>query len=447
MKTSRSLLQAGLLFVWAVAKVVPPNPSSTIFEPAGDMGIQPDTGSSPAAAGGDFDGDGLPVLFVSVSGAPGRLYRNLGNGTFELLPDALPDQNTESHGCSWGDFDNDGLLDLFVAQRNGQVSTVYRNLGNLTFERLGQEALPSGGGNAVGAAWGDFNEDGLLDVFLTDLSGLNRLWRNTGLRTFQAVTDSPVVEAKTGVGCAWGDFDNDGDLDLFVANGGGLHNSLFRNDNGTFVKVTVGDLVQNGGYSVGCAWGDYDNDGDLDLFVAGMGGSAVRIYRNLGNGVFERVIDEPPAQLAGHGSAVVLADYTGNGFLDLFVARWAGGPANPSQLYRNVGNANHWLKIRLALGTMEPTVIGARVHILTSVNGVARWQRREIVAYDGWGGTSQEAHFGLGPSTVMAYVQVRWPSGRIPELRHVAANQALTIGAEPPRLVIDPPGGFFSEAG
>lgn len=353
----------------------------------------------------DFDGDGWVDIFVSGPSHKQGLFRNQGNGRFEWLPGVLSDYPAEPHGCSWADLDGDGRLDLLVGARNRGTSRIYRNLGNLKFEVLW--TAPNSAGDAVGVAWGDYNGDGFPDAFLTDLSRTNQLWRNTGTGRMEPVLNSPVLERQVSVGCAWADYDNDGDLDLFVTSGDNRNNSLFRNLGGVFEKITQGPPVNDAGYSVGCAWGDYDNDGDLDLFVANRLGpsylyrneggrnfvrvaggphssrtygdgctwadydndgdldlfvagpnedlsSDIAIYRNLGNGTFQTVINEVPAGGdISSAHAVLLADYDNDGFLDLFVGRSVAA-AEHTPLYRNKGNGNHWLKIRLRGETPKP---------------------------------------------------------------------------------------------
>lgn len=439
-------------------------------------------------------------------------FINQRNGTFAVR-NWFPDEFAGWHGCSWGDYDNDGDLDLFLARRiqRGGPSRLFQNLGGGNFRLVTStnyieiapgewwiEERPWGiEGDPAGVAWGDFDGDGYLDLFLTNLSGPSQLWRNSKDGLLVPV-NSAVSQIVGSDGCAWGDYDNDGDQDLFVAVNFNRNNALFRNDQGTLVRITTGDVVNNGGSSVGCAWGDYDNDGNLDLYVANHGGPnflyrnngdgsftrvlngphvedvadsngctwadfdndgdldlfvanfstsyedpRLHVYRNQGDGTFERVSQNSGLTESGMGSAVVLDDYDNDGFLDLFVSQQRNYFGD-SILYRNSGNANHWLRVRLQ-PTSGRTHLGARVRVLTTVQGVSRWQMREVVAYDGWGGTSDVAHFGLGPAEEVEELEVRWPSGMVSTLRRVAANQVLTVREASLPLQISPDGGFFAD--
>ncbi len=465
---------------------------AVLFTGAAGDSFSDDVGTSPGAAWGDYDNDGRPDLFVTDSSGRDRLYRNEPDGTFNLTSGLLPPTLGTSHGCAWGDFDNDGRLDLLVGKRSGGTSVIYHQRSDGTFELLSEAAFPAAFGDTVGAAWGDFDKDGFLDVFLADLSGKNRLFKNHAGQSFTRVDDTPAAEAKSAVGVAWGDYDNDGHLDLFVANGGNQDNSLFHNVGGALIKVTDSTVCTGGGYSVGaawgdydndgfldlfvanrlgrnflyhnngdgsfsevtadavvndrgdfngCAWADYDNDGYLDLFVASFSGSPCYIYHNSGDGTFTRVTTEPPTLAGSNGNAVVLADYDGNGFLDLFLGKWGGGQ---SQLYRNNGNDHHWLTLRLSGVASNRSAIGTRIRLKTTVNDREHWQAREISSGDGWGGASLDAHFGLGASTTVDAIQIQWPSGNSQELKGVAADQILTLTEVPPVLKIAPKSGFFA---
>jgi hypothetical protein len=213
----------------------------------------------------------------------------------------------------------------------------------------------------------------------------NYLYHNNGNQTFTRITEGSIVrDVGNHVGCAWGDYDNDGYLDLFVTRQLGQHNQLYHNNgDGTFAPVTGGSIVTDTSYSPNAAWADYDNDGFLDLFVS--------------NGAF------------------TIGSY--NNFL-----------------YRNDGNGNRWLKLKLVGGPSNRAAIGAKVRVTATMSGVNRRQLREISGGSGFGSqNSLIAHFGLGSATNADLVRIEWPSGTVQELRNVSANQFLTL-TEPPRL-------------
>jgi hypothetical protein len=184
------------------------------------------------------------------------------------------------------------------------------------------------------------------------------------------------------VGCTWGDYDNDGYLDLFVANASGQRNSLYHNrGDGTFDKITIGNIVTDGGDSIGCVWGDYDNDGFLDLFVANRSNQ--------------------------------------NNFL-----------------YHNDGNSNHWLRVKAVGTSSNRSAIGTKIRTKATIGGVERWQLRQISGGDGENNSdSLMPQFGVGDATVIEIVRVEWPSGAVQEFRNAAVNQILII-TEPPRLAL-----------
>jgi hypothetical protein len=282
---------------------------------------------------GDFDGDGRLDLFVANVGGPNRLYRNNGDATFTRI--TTSDLGSGSTGCAWGDFDNDGRLDLLVAN-SGQAPWLYRNNGDGGFSKVTASGLVRRLPPTFSTAVVDYDRDGLLDVFIANAATANNLYRNMGTSTFQeAVTGEIVTDNNATIGGAWGDYDNDGHMDLFVANGGGLNNALYRNNGaGIFTKVKEGALVNDGGQSVSCAWGDYDNDGYLDLFVANRAGNNF-LYRNNGNGTFTKITAGGIVTDGGESNGCVWLDYDNDGWLDLFVANRQG---QNDFLYHNDGN-------------------------------------------------------------------------------------------------------------
>jgi hypothetical protein len=207
----------------------------------------------------------------------------------------------------------------------------------IVFEWIQRGDVVQDGGVSAGLAWGDYDGDGDPDLFIANWRGQpNLLYRNQEGELVR-VTDGPVAAATSwSSDGAWGDYDGDGDLDLFVANQNNQHNELYRNDGEAgFVRVEEGDIVSDFGDSYSAAWGDYDGDGHLDLVVANSGTQPNFLYRNRGDSTFER-LDDPSwtgDREPSHG--VSWADYDDDGDLDLFVANYS--PA-PNALYRNEGD-------------------------------------------------------------------------------------------------------------
>ncbi len=283
-------------------------------------------------AWGDYDGDGFDDLFVVNNASANKnnfLYRNNGDGTFTKITSGIVvSDGGSSYGCAWGDYDNDSHLDLFVANYN-ENNFLYRNNGDGTFTKITTGAIVTNGGSSTCPAWGDYDNDGHLDLYVCNRTSANFLYHNNGDGTFTRIVSGLIAtENRNSGACAWGDYDNDGDLDLYVANAGPDYNSLFRNEgDGAFTKITGDPSVS---FLESCdtvTWGDYDNDGDLDLFTApGMlPGSAYDLYlfNNQGDGSFVRVPGLPHAGInAGGGSALVDCDNDGD--LDLFLAAYDG---------------------------------------------------------------------------------------------------------------------------
>jgi len=298
----------------------------------------------------DFDRDGDPDLAVSLKSGELRLYRN-DAGTLVPVGQALglPGAGAqELRGLSWGDYDGDGYPDLLggsnVQPREANRSYVWKNKGGRRFvevsERIGL-TIPQRISRQ--ASWIDYDGDGDLDLYAADRAGRNQLYRNDGGRFVPVFGEDGPNDSRPTVGACWFDYDEDGDLDLFLANQSGATDALWRNDGERFVDVapqlgldSPGRPRTEGG--VGCAVGDFDNDGHLDLFVAAYGPDL--LYRNQGDGTFTEVGEALGVRHTGHAVGAAWGDYDNDGFLDLFVASYEGEPGQqqPTNLfYRNEG--------------------------------------------------------------------------------------------------------------
>ncbi len=305
---------------------------------------------------GDYDNDGdLDLVVGGFDGdAPAiSLYRNDGSSGFTPVDAGLTALWFVK--LAWGDFDNDGDLDLVITGRGGKLSPVlllYRNDAGAFTEVSG-----TGIADIIGssAAWGDYDNDGFLDLLLTgwDFSGpVAAVYRNNGDQTF-----SDIGAGLTGVydaNAAWGDYDNDGDLDILLAGADQTDTPttlVYRNDEGAFVDIDAG---VTGVYDGNVAWGDYDNDGDLDFVITGRRDGdpfTVLLYENTGGGNFTEIVpkdddwgDPLPGKYGGMG---VWGDYDNDGVLDLLLTGDSDG-AETTYVYWSYGDGWFWLDFELA---------------------------------------------------------------------------------------------------
>jgi penicillin amidase len=309
--------------------------------------VQPELFSTQGAqpnAWADFDMDGDLDLYVGFRGQMSRLYRN-DNGTFVDVAAAvgLAEAN-EVRAASWGDYDDDGDPDLFVGYA-GRGSTVpnrlYRNDGGSRFIDVGRQVGVDVTGTSRQASFIDYDNDGDTDLFVAFRDRPNMLHRNDGGTFVEVAADVGLADPRKTVGVAWFDMESDGDLDAFVANQDGDLNGFFRNDGGRFTDIAkqvgmdgAGRPLVYGG--VGPSVVDYDNDGDLDLYVANYGPNTM--HRNDGNGRFTEVAAELGIAGDYHATTSVWGDYDNDGRKDLYVASYLANVMHARDyLYRNDG--------------------------------------------------------------------------------------------------------------
>jgi hypothetical protein len=405
----------------------------------------------------DYDNDGHLDLLVTKWNSHDSLYRGNGNGGFTLTNTIVGRRKQVSTAGVWGDFDKDGWLDLFVAAVGNQPGEqaaddiLYQSDRQGGFKPISFGTKPLGKEFSITAAWGDFDNDGYPDLAVSQggWAGPEHrlLYHNNRDGTFSSLTNSTLfAELLSHEGCAWGDFNNDGWLDLFIGAFYGQNNSLFfNNGDGTFTQITNSPATLDGGTTKNVTLADYDNDGWLDVFVSNtgprepgsdksLGEETNFLYHNKGNGAFSKITSGSPVNELGHSSGSAWGDYDNDGFLDLFVCNGYVYTNRNNLLYRNNGNNNAWLNFRLVGTASNRSAIGAKVRLKATVHGRTFWQMREISGGSGFlCQNDMRANFGLGDATNADLVRIEWPSGTVQEFQNVAVKQFLTV-TEPPGL-------------
>jgi len=409
------------------------NAGNGLWEKVTTGEIVNDGGFSSGSCWGDYDNDGYIDLFVANQQNQNNfLYHNNGDGTFTPITsgDIVSDYG-DSYSAAWADYDLDSYLDLFVANSGGQNNFLYHNSGDGTFERVISEPIVSDGGFSFAASWGDFNNDRFPDLFVANTNGENNfLYRNNGDGTFIKVIEGDIVSGGgNSNGGSWGDYDNDGDLDLFVANGTffprGEANFLYRNEgDGRFISITEGEIVNDDAKSMSGTWADFNNDGHLDLFVSTYMHND-HLYLNNGDGTFYQDTQGMITNIPGFCTGNAAADYDNDGDADLFMVNWEN--QNNVFYQNNTGDMN-WLKIICNGTASNKQAIGTKIMLKTTINGMPLTQMREITSNHGFRSQgSSQILFGLAKAETVESIVIDWPSGKSETLRNIKANRTITV--------------------
>jgi hypothetical protein len=433
-----------------------------------------DIGWGMGAAVGDYNNDGFQDLYVTCVG-PNHLLKNNGDGTFtDVTERAGVGDPRWSAGASFVDYDADGWLDLFVANyvsfdfnnlpefgkdktcqfkgvavqcgprgMRGDGDSLYRNNGDGTFTDVTKKAGVSdpNGYYGMGVIASDFDEDGLIDIFVANDSTPNFLYHNNGDGTFKeigfisgtALNENGAAQGCMGVTVA--DYNHDGKLDLFITNFDDDYNVLYRNDGqNSFTDASYASKVAAVSLPY-VGWGtkffDYDSDGWVDLFVAnGHVYPQIKnfhqrnfVHRNNRDGTFTEIAELLGAPFAlkraARGSAV--GDIDNDGDVDIVINNLGG----EAQVLRNDGgNSNNAVLIKTVGVKSNRNGIGARVKVVSG----DLMQKDEVRSGDSYISQSDlRLHFGLEKRTKIDLIEIRWPSGAIDKITDAKANKLITI--------------------
>ena len=415
----------------------------------------------------DHDNDGDLDVFV-CRGAwlydggrhPNSLLENQGDATFLDVAFAagLGEVHYPTSTADWYDYDNDGDLDLYVGNETSPKiqapNQLFRNEGDGTFFDVGERVGVTNLGYTKGVTFGDYDGDGLVDLYVSNLHDDNRLYRNAGNGRFVDVARKlGMHEPVESFGTWFWDYDNDGALDLFcAAYSTGIgdiaahhlgverpHKEVMRmwrgDGKGGFTNVAPALGLDYPALPMGANFGDLDNDGFLD-FHLGTGDPYYYslmpnlMFRNDGG---KRFVDVTMAGGFGHlqkGHGTCFADLDGDGDLDVYSIQGGAYPGDAAHdaVYENPGFGNHWLAV-LAVGThSNRSAIGARLRAVIDENGAERSVHREVGSGGCFGANPLRQHLGLGQAKVVKTLEVRWPrSGKTQTLHDVPIDRTIRI--------------------
>ncbi len=432
----------------------------------------------------DYNNDGHPDVLVLRGGwlhkfgeYPMSLLRNNGNGTFDDVTEEaglLSLHPTQT--AAWADYDNDGWLDLFVGVEstpdNPHISQLFHNNGDGTFTEVARPNGLADLGFVKGVAWGDFNNDGRPDLYISMRDGPNRLFRNDGPRDPQhpratewvftdVSTQAGVTEPLKSFATWFFDYDNDGWPDLFAAGydietrndmaafemgkpfRGELPRLYHNNRDGTFTDVSKAVHLDRVILPMGANFGDLDNDGWLDVYF-GTGDPSYesllpnRMFRNNEGRSFQDVTTSGGFGHLQKGHGVAFGDIENNGNEDVFEVIGGHLPGDTYQcvLFRNPGHGNHWITLLLEGVETNRAAFGARIALTFQDQGMRRQVYRTVGYGSSFGGNPLRQHIGLGKAESIDKIEIFWPVSKTTQaFTDVAIDRSFHVKEGASRLV------------
>jgi hypothetical protein len=384
----------------------------------------------------DYDNDGDIDLFATSNISGNKLYRNNGNFNFTDVTNTsqFPSGNMSTYGASWGDYNNDGYLDVFLSNRDTALiipNYLYRNNGDGTFSNVSETAGIINTGNlSFCSAFFDFNNDGWQDIYVSKdrIQNQNILYKNNGDGTFTDVSASSNTDLFIdAMSVTIDDYNNDGWLDIYVTNTQDGNVFLLNNGDETFTNIAVANGTTFNSIAWGAVFLDAENDMDLDLYVSGLldGSSSsflsAAFYENDGNGNFTI----PSAGFTNDNResySNAIGDVDNDGYSEIAVSNT---DYENVFIWKNEATlTNNWLKVKLEGTQSNKRGIGSFIEI--SINGEKQY--RYTLCGEGYlAQNSGTEIFGLGNNSIIEYIKVTWLSGLVDVINNVSANQIITV--------------------
>jgi hypothetical protein len=379
-------------------------------------------------ASGDLDNDGDQDMVTTNYKSHFGLWKNNGNGTFTNMTNRSGvDDTGPQAGIAIADFDGDGMLDFFIAEYLRTTDRIYRNMGGWKFEDKTDSAHITDLDHGFQPIAADYDRDGDQDIYVAVDFGPDTLWKNIGNFTFADVSRATnAFDIRAGMGAAWGDWNDDGDLDVYVTNYD--PNGLWDNRGGSFTDVGNSTGTDDTWTGWGTAWLDYDNDRDLDLYVANgvvdFGSDhnqPNKLFRNNADGTFTDVSENSGAETADISRGLAVGDFDADGRMDLYVLN-INCPA--ALLHNTIQTSNNWLRVKLQGTVSNRDGVGAEVSVKI---GATSTKQLMAAGSSYLSSNSKTLVFGAGSTAVIGQVTVEWPSGLRQVVSNVAVNQTITV--------------------
>ena len=428
-------------------------PKFVTFSEVTNSQIELDSFYTQGIASVDLNNDYYPELYMTNSwkGFDNHFYNNLKSKYLKDTVSFKLRDKSFSNGCAFADLNNDGFLDLCLANANNKCNTVlfgnknhhysehfidtnaanwsysiaiadadnsgvtevyisnfhshknmfYRMNGN-QFIEIDSTEITADTSSTLFSAWSDLNNDGLQDLILCNDSE-NYIFRNEGNLVFSRIKNDFSIDKNITYGCSVADYNNDGLMDIFIANWVNK-NWIYKNLGGfKFEKLIIPPFDSDFNNSEGSCWGDYDNDGFMDLLITNDGVNI--LYKNIDGKSFEKRHFGALTDSIGNSNGIIWSDIDLDGDLDIVIAN---GGNQRNQLFENSGNNHNWIKIKLEGTISNKSAIGARIVVYSG--NLA--QHQEVQSQSGGGCGSQKPyllHFGLAQNTIVDSIEIKWP--------------------------------------